>query len=280
MDKEMKGRIVTLGDLWDIFLDHIWAILIVALICMAGVNVVNRVVIKPLYQSRATLYILRQDNEPNYIYTQSDFSLAKDVVNDCTYVLKSEEVLNDVIRKLDLDQTFRQLQGQITTNNPENTRFLEVMVKSDSPEQAKQIADIICDAASEKITEAMGFDQVNLFSYGTLPNHRCNGIGLLKTLFIGAVAAVLVYAIYLVVFLLDISLRTEEDVSKYLGISTLAEIPNSETGSTRRGKKYSYRSSRKYKGRYYAYGRAEQTGDGKLENVKKGFAKKGGRDKK
>lgn len=246
MDRELSGRIITLRDLWGILMDHIWIVLLAAILVMCGAQAVNRTIVQPTYRSKATLYILRQDNEPNYIYTQSDFSLAKDVVNDCNYVLKSQEVLDEVIRTLKLDCTARELQSRISTNNPENTRFLEVYVQSDSPKEAKRIVDKVCDIAADRIADSMGFDQVNLYAYGTLPDHRSNGMGLLKTGFLGGITAICVYAAYLVGFLLDTSVKTEQDIEKYLGISTLAEIPNSQTGKRSNSGKYRYQYSKRY----------------------------------
>lgn len=279
MEKDLRVRIITLEEMLQIFLSHLWIILLAALIVAGSAQAINRFAVKPLYQSKATLYILRQGNEPNYIYTQSDFSLAKDVVNDCTYVIKSQEVLEDVIRKLNLNMTVKNLQGRISTNNPENTRFLEVLVKGDTPDEAKKIADSLCDFASKKIEDSMGFDQVNLYAYGTLPDHRSNGIGWLRTGALAAMAAVLVYGIYLIVFLMDTSVQTEEDITRHLGISVLAEIPNYEKSKSHGGKKYRYRYYRnKYEYRY-SYGNATSAQSGAADGKKSG-AKTKGDDKK
>ncbi len=284
MEKDMRVRIITLEEMLQIFLSHLWIMLLAALIVAGSAQAINRLAVKPLYQSKATLYILRQGNEPNYIYTQSDFSLAKDVVNDCTYVIRSQDVLEDVISKLSLPMSVRGLQGRISTNNPENTRFLEVLVKGDTPDEAKKIADALCELASKKIEDSMGFDQVNLYAYGTLPDHRCNDIGWLRTGALAAMAAVLVYGIYLIVFLMDTSVQTEEDITRHLGISVLAEIPNYEKNKAHGGKKYRYRYYRnKYEYRYsYGNSTSAQAGDtdGKKTGAVKSDAKKKGDDKK
>ena len=241
MDKQQTNRVVTFASLWKVFADHFPVILLGAVMCTAVLLLYSYVLAEPVYQSTATLYVLRRDNEPDYVYTQSDFTLAKDVVKDCTYVLKSQEVLDEVVRQLKLSMSYTELSENIKTNNPENTRFLEVSVFSDNPKSAKTIVDRICDVGSEKISESMGFDQVNLYTYGKVSEKPSNTMGMLHYAVAFVFGLTIMYLTYLVVFLLDTNIRTEEDIEKYLGISVLAEIPNSQNGSTRKKGNYRYR---------------------------------------
>ena len=176
--KESTGvRIVTLKELWNIFVHRLWVMILAAAVAAGGLFLINRLTFVPAYSSTATLYILRQDSESAASSADSDFSLALKVVNDCDYLLKSYSVLDQVIQELDLDITQEDLEKQISTSNPDDTRILEVTVESSSPELAKQIVDILCEVGQEKITEAMGFRQVNLYEYGTLETEPCNIYG-------------------------------------------------------------------------------------------------------
>lgn len=220
-------RVVTLKDLWGIFIHRLWIIIIAAAVVVGGLFVINRITFVPVYSSTATLYILRQEGGvTSDSSTDSDFSLALKVVNDCDYLLKSHSVLDEVIQKLDLQTGYKELSESVSTSNPENTRILEVTVESDSPENAKRIVDALCEIGQEKIAEAMGFQQVNLYEYGTLSNKPCNTTSMTTYLLAGVIAAILVYSAFLIVFLLDDRIRTEEDIERYLGLSILGNIPN------------------------------------------------------
>ena len=72
----------------------------------------------------------------------------------------------------------------------------------------------------------MGFNQVNMFEYGTIENEPSNHIRLLTCGLVGALGAVITYLIFLAVFLLDDCIRTDEDIENYLGLSVLGDIPN------------------------------------------------------
>lgn len=226
MKDNANVRVVMLKDLWEIFVHRLWVMILAAIVVVGGLLLLNRLTFTPAYSSTATLYILRQDNDTTNANSDSDFSLALKVVNDCDYLLKSHSVLDEVIRELNLDIDYESLSDSVSTSNPENTRILEVSVESDSPRNAKRIVDALCEIGQEKITEAMGFQQVNLYEYGTLNDKPCNTTSMTTYLLAGIITAIAVYAIFLIIFLLDDRIRTEEDIERYLGLSILGDIPN------------------------------------------------------
>lgn len=255
METNNMTREITIKDLWNIFTRRFLLMVLAAVTAISGVFLVSSVAVEPRYTSTATLYILSQDDYDSLSYTSESFSLALKVVNDCNYLLKSHSVLDEVIAELDLDITYGDLYDSVSIKNPENTRILEVTAESDSPEQAKEIVDAICSIGPAKIREAMGFDQVNLYEYGILSTRPSNSLGLMAYMLIGVVAAVMVYAVFLLAFLLDDRIRTEEDVQKYLGLSILGVIPNAND-TAKKGYGYKYRYGRRYGYGYgYGYGR-------------------------
>lgn len=122
MNQKANFKTVTLKDLWGVFVQRLWAIILAACICCCGFLVFNRMTFVPQYASTATLYILRQADGATASDASSDFSLALKVVNDCTYLLKSHTVLDEVISSLNLDMEYEDLYDCVSTSNPEDTR--------------------------------------------------------------------------------------------------------------------------------------------------------------
>lgn len=226
MSENSKLRNITIKDFLTLFITKIWLIILVPILCIGIVYIQQRFFLNPEYTAKATLYILKQENEASYNYTTSDFSLALDVVNDCTYILKSDMVLDEVIEKLDLDMSYDDLYDCIETENPSDTRILEVNVTTHSAELSKKIADQVCLIGIENITDAMGFKQVNLYSKGQVSLEPSNALGMMSYLLIGVIAAVLVYSIVVMAYILDDSLRTKDDIERYLGVGVLGDIPD------------------------------------------------------
>ena len=109
MFKEDEASSFDLMDVWHIFIWHIIPILAAAVFCVAGLYAYSKLFKVPKYKSTATVYILKQEQGTDYAYTQSDFSLALNVVNDCIYMIKSHEVLDDTISELGLNMSYADL---------------------------------------------------------------------------------------------------------------------------------------------------------------------------
>ena len=152
MDDHGTNKVVTLKDLWDLFLQRLWVMVLAAVIAVAAFGFFKLLTYTPMYESTATLYILRQNDESTTSGdASSDFSLALKVVNDCTYLLKSHTVLDQVISELGLNMDYEVLYERVSTYNPSDTRILEVSVEAEDAAKAKQIVDKICQIGPDVI---------------------------------------------------------------------------------------------------------------------------------
>ncbi len=247
MDNEMQNtRNITMTDLFGIFVTKFWIIFLVVIIAVGGSYAAVKFTYVPKYRSTATLYILKDNEEAN---SASDFTLALNLVNDCTYLLKSHSVLDSVIDDLKLDMKYSELAANISTKNPDSTRVLEISVIADSPQKAKRIVDTVCVYGCQKISKTMGFDQTKVVDYGKVPKYPYNRVSLYIYAVIGLVVAVVLYLIFLLAFIFDDSMRTNEEIEKFLNTSIIGEIPNIyDVGLKKYSKygKYKYAKYRKY----------------------------------
>ena len=255
MENNTKIRVVSFRDLWDIFIQKIWIIVFVFILITVGLFTVNTLTFTPEYRSTATMYILRQNvkqlssEQNNADEVATDFSSALDVVSDCNYLMKSYTVVEKVKTNLNLTANYHELSERISTSNPENTRILEVSVTASSPEDAQKIVNDLCTVGAKAINETMGFEQIRLYESGNLNYEPCNKTKPIIFVFIGLIAAVITYSIFLVLFLLDSTIKSDEDIENYLGLSILGDIP--EANNDKKNKqKYRYN----YRRRGYGYG--------------------------
>lgn len=268
MSENNITRIITLADLWHIFVQRLIIIILAGAIALVASITVTNMSYKPQYESTATLYMLRENEgmSTSSGEANNEFTLALKVINDCTYLLKSRTVVEQVIDELGIDKTYKDMRTMISTSNPSNTRILEVTVTADTPEAAKVIVDRICEVGERCITEAMGFDQVNLYEYGDLEETPANKPNPLMHIVIAAAVAIAVYVICVLAFLLDDRIRSQEDIERVLGLSILGDIPNLHGSGKNR---YGYSRYGKRSAYGYGYGQCgsstygKAAGDGK-----------------
>ena len=226
MEQKDTSRPISLRDLWRIFAERWKIMLIAAIVCVGAVYLVSAFAIEPVYQSKASLYVLSKED----IYTgstNSAFSQALVVVDDCMEILKDYSVLEEVKTNLDLNIPCEELEENILITNPTDnkSRIIYVTAYASTPQEAQAIANEICKVGVVKITNVMGSNQVNLMSRARIDTEPSNSFGISVGLLIGFVAAMLVYAVFFLKFLVDDKIKSDEDIEYYLELSVLGNIP-------------------------------------------------------
>ena len=179
--------------------------------------------IHPTYSSTASIYIVSA-SEGNVV-DLSDLNIGSSLKSDYRELIMSYPVLDRVSEKLDLNYDTSQMRSMISITNPSDTRILMLTCTAEDPELAKDIANTLADVAVEYLpdtmkTEAPTIAQRARVSRGiAAPSYK-------KYTAIGGLLFALICCAYFVIrFLLDDTIRTPEDLEKYLGKTPLAVIP-------------------------------------------------------
>mgnify|MGYP002800678550 FL=1 len=148
-----------------------------------------------------------------------------------------------MIAVLNLDMTTEELKNSITTENAAESRILTIGVENEDPKMAKEIADALRESVSIQITEIMEADAVNTIEEANLPTDPSSP-STMKNIAIGGLLGILIAAgIIILIFVLDDTIKTPDDVEYYLGLNTLTSIPIQE--GVKKSKKVKGLSSKK-----------------------------------
>lgn len=216
------------------------AIIIILVGIMAGVStlLITKFCISPVYQSSTKLYVINRANDG--ATTLMDLQSSSQLTKDYKILVTSRPVLEQVIKQLKLEVSYKELSEQITVNTPTDTRVLEIIVDSTDPYRAKEIADLVADISATSICDVMQIEKVNIIEEGNLPTEAISP-NPIKNAIIGLLVGMVSTCGFVIVkSLLDDTIKNSDDVEKYLGISTLAMIPLCEEmddGSKAKGRR-------------------------------------------
>ena len=102
----------------------------------------------------------------------------------------------------------------ISVSTPTDTRIMTVSVESANPKQAKEIADTVREAVSVQIKEIMSVDSVNTVEEGNLPTSPSSPNTMKNMMFGGILGFVIAAGIITLIYLLDDTIKTPEDLRK------------------------------------------------------------------
>lgn len=217
---------INLGEIFAVLLHKIWIIILAAVVCGAVAFFYSFFIITPQYESTTKVYILNKQSGTSVTY--SDVQLSSTLSKDYEQLVTSRYVIEGVISKLNLDDTYESLSSRVSASNTDETRIIAITVTDPDPEQAQKIANAVRDLAAEHITQVMDIGAVNVVDNANLPDSPVSPSVPKWTLIGVAIGMIISIAVIVIQHLLDDSIKSSEDIEKYLGISTLALIPMNE----------------------------------------------------
>lgn len=214
-------------DLTELFLT-LWSkvhIIILAGILMGLLAFVGtKLFITPLYTSTTKFYVLSKTTDTGSV-TYNDLQTGSQLTKDYAELVKSRPVLEEVISVLNLDMETEELAKKITVTTPTDTRVMSINVEDPQPKVARDIADAVRQAVGIQIKDIMDADSVKTVEEANLPDHASSPNAMMNTV-IGAILGVFIATGLLVlIYLLDDTVKTPEDVETYLELNVLASIP-------------------------------------------------------
>lgn len=227
---------IDLREVCLLLLGKLWLILLIGLLTAAAGFGLSQFVVQPTFESTTKIYILnKQDNST---VTYSDVQLGTQLTKDYAELIQSRYVMEEVIEELGLlDVDYEELLKKVKVTTPTDTRILAITVSDTDPVAAMDIANGIREAAAVHIKNVMDIEAVNVVETANLPMEKASpSVG--KWTLIGAfIGMFLVIAGVLLRYVMDDTIKTSDDVEKYLGLSTLALIPLENGGKKNEGKR-------------------------------------------
>lgn len=179
--------------------------------------------VTPMYQSMSSILVLSKETT---LTSLADLQLGTSLTSDYTVLIKSTPVLEQVIENLNLDVSYEELKAKTTITNPTDSRILEITVEDADPILAKKIVDEIAEVSSNYIGDKMEVIPPKIIETGKIPVVRSSP-SVKKNVLLGFVFGAFVCAALIAVnAIMDDSLKTEEDIVKYLDTSVLAVVPD------------------------------------------------------
>lgn len=229
---------IDLLELFTVLLGKAHIILLAGIFTALLALVGTKMLITPKYQSVTKVYVLsKQEGAASVTY--SDLQTGTQLVKDYMELVTSRPVLEQTISVLNLDMEPDELKEKISTETSGDTRIFSISVVDEDPKQARDIANAVREAVSIQITEVMDADAVNTVEEGNLPQKPASP-SLKKNALLGGMLGVIIAAgIFVLIFLLDDTIKTPADVERYLELNVLASIPiaEGENKSRRAGKR-------------------------------------------
>ena len=223
---------IDLKELFEVLKSKILVILATTVIFIAVSAGVTRFMITPMYSSTAQLYVISSTD----LAQLTNLTMGTQLTQDYMEIVTTRGVINQVINNLKLNVDYEEMLDKIAVENPADTRIMEISVSDPDPEEAMEITQELAEVTADTVSSKMDVKAPTIIEDAYLADEP-DSPSMLRNVAIGGLLGLILSAgVFIIQFIMNDTIRREDDIEKYLGINTLAKLPLA-SGEKKRTKK-------------------------------------------
>lgn len=222
-------REIDLKQIGFALLKKLWLICLCAVIVAGAAFAYTKVMVKPQYQAKISIYVNNTNAGQVNGISSSDLATSQRLVQTYINILKSDRVLDAVIGQLNLNISAGALRGMISTDNADGTEVFTVKVTDYNAARARDIANAIADVAPTVIADIVEGSSTKVIDRAKTPGSPCAPNSTRNGMVGGAVGAMAVCVLVVLRTLLDVRVKDEEDLARICQAPVLGNIPDFNT---------------------------------------------------
>jgi capsular polysaccharide biosynthesis protein len=222
-----------LRELIRIIRKRLWLIVLVTIIATVTSGLVSFFILTPVYQ--ASTEILVNQTQTEGLFNQADIRTNLELMNTYSVVMTSPRILDIVIEEYTLNKSYEQLKNQIKIDSVKNSQVMSITVTDPNYGQAATIANAVAKTFQREIITLMNIDNVHIMAEANemvVPSQikpRPN-LNMAIAFVLGLMSSI--FLVFLLEFL-DNTLKTEQDIERFLALPVLGAIPTMDEKTER-----------------------------------------------
>ncbi|MBY6273510.1 MAG: capsule biosynthesis protein [Bacillaceae bacterium] len=222
---------ISLKELFETLKKRLALILAITFLSTAIAGIISYFFITPVYQVSTQLLVNRSQTDENYNIGVVQANLQ--LVNTYNVIITSPRILDKVIDELDLDLSVNELKEKINVQSEKDSQVVNVSVEDEDPKRAVTIANKIAEVFQREVISLMKVDNVSILAKAELPKELTpvKPKPLLNMAIAFIVGLMLGVGLAFLLEYLDNTIKTEEDIQKYLELPVLGVISTFDSSS-------------------------------------------------
>jgi capsular polysaccharide biosynthesis protein len=198
---------------------NIWVIFMATLMGVMGIYIATKSFHTPEYTATALLVVNAKSSTSG---SYSLYSTSVEMTKVISRVVVDKTVKDKAMEKLGVDE----FDGVLSATVERDTNFMELSVRSHSPQVAYNLLLAVLDSYPEVSDSVFSNVVINVLKMPQMPNSPSNGISTVKRLLVIAAMTVFVAGLVVVLSILRDTVKDEGDFNNKLDAKLLGTIPH------------------------------------------------------
>lgn len=218
---------ISLVELYRVVRPYLLHIVLVALVFSMLSFLYTKVIVKPIYESRASIVVNNRRSETEII-TNDEITTARNLANLYAVIIKSESVLQPVINRSGEEININQLSSKVSVSAVDNTAVLSIRVKDQDPQVALEYLREIVSTAPSVLEDKVEAGSVKVISEPSVSTTPVSPNTTMNVAIAGILGGMLALGVVLLRHFLDRTIKSEEDINEKLGLPVIGVVPSFE----------------------------------------------------
>ena len=214
---------IDLVDLFGFYLSRLPLLIFAAVIGAIAAGLITHFLIPDKFTATSRMYMVSASSDS--VVNLADLNIGTSLSSDYVELMQTRPIMEDVIDQLGLDYSYEELLGMLSLSVVNNTRIVKISVTSTDPKEAMDIANQMAKTSKVELPKVMEAPTPTIAEMAVLPTRRSSP-SLTKNVMLGSVSLLILTLVPLtVVYRMDDTVKTSEDLEKAFGIMPLSVIP-------------------------------------------------------
>lgn len=217
---------VNFKELLEIIVKKWWLILLLTVIGFGTAYIYTIKYISPVYEANTVLYIGQEGGSLGSIdVSLGQLNANSQLLVDYTQIASTRLVINEVIKNLGLNISYDEFKDSVVIESVLDSRLFTVGFRHPDPQVAKQIADELAKQLTVAVLQIVGVENIRILDQALVPQEPISPNVLLNAVIGGLLGFFIALFVIILMFLINDTIRNEEDIEKLIGVSVLGDIP-------------------------------------------------------
>lgn len=200
--------------------------LIIITIILTAITSISFSFLRPnLYEAESTLMVSSEEVYSGERLGSEEILRNQRLVSTYSEIARSKSIMLNVIKKLDLETTPKEIEKFLKMEPVEETELIKISYRDQNPQKAARLANEISEEFIKKISEIMSFKNLKIVEKATPPEKAITDRKVLVAVASVILGALLGVFLALITEFLYGKIRRSEDIERILDCQILANLP-------------------------------------------------------
>lgn len=216
---------ITLKEIFEVLRKRLLLIVLMIISAVSMSAILSYFVLTPTYEA-STQFIVNQETGEQAGVDINQIRSNVEIINTYNDIIKSNRILDQVVKELDLTITPGALGKKINVSSSQNSQVVTLTASDFDPNLAVEIANTTVEVFREDLPNIMNVNNVSVLSEAFVPDNPIpvSPKPLLNIAIAVVLGAMIGVGIAFLLEYLDNSIKTEKDVEDKLGLPILGVI--------------------------------------------------------